>query len=47
MLLMNKTLLKLARGLWLWILAIAGVGFSGADHHDGGLSYVGRYHGAG
>jgi len=27
MLLMNKTLLKLARGLWLWILAIAGVGF--------------------
>ena len=24
---MNKTLLKLARGLWLWILAIAGVGF--------------------
>ena len=27
MLLMNKTLLNLARGLWLWILAIAGVGF--------------------
>lgn len=27
MLLMNKTLLKLARGLWFWILAIAGVGF--------------------
>ena len=27
MLLMNKTLLKLARGLWLWILAVAGVGF--------------------
>ena len=27
MLLMKKTLLKLARGLWLWILAIAGVGF--------------------
>ena len=24
---MNKTLLKLARGLWLWIFAIAGVGF--------------------
>ena len=27
MLLMNKTLLKLARGLWLWIFAIAGMGF--------------------
>lgn len=27
MLLINKTLLKLARGLWLWILAIAGVSF--------------------
>lgn len=27
MLLMNKTLLKLARGLWFWILAIAGVSF--------------------
>lgn len=27
MLLMNKTLLKLARGLWFWIFAIAGVGF--------------------
>ena len=27
MLLMNKTLLKLARGLWLLIFAIAGVGF--------------------
>lgn len=27
MLLMNKTLLKLARGLWFWILAIAAVGF--------------------
>ena len=24
---MNKTLLKLARGLWLWIFAIAGMGF--------------------
>ena len=24
---MNKTLLRLARGLWLWILAIAGVSF--------------------
>lgn len=27
MLFMNKTLLRLARGLWLWILAIAGVSF--------------------
>ena len=27
MLLMNKTLLKLAKGLWGWILAIAGVSF--------------------
>lgn len=27
MLLMNKTLLKLTRGLWLWIIAIAGVSF--------------------
>ena len=27
MLLMNKTLLKLARRLWLWIFAIAGMGF--------------------
>ena len=27
MLLLNKTLMKLARGLWGWILAIAGVGF--------------------
>lgn len=27
MLLMNKTLLRLARGLWLWILSIAAVGF--------------------
>ena len=27
MLLLNKTLLKLARGSWPWILAIAGVGF--------------------
>lgn len=27
MLLLNKTLMKLARGSWPWILAIAGVGF--------------------
>lgn len=27
MLLMNKTLLRLARGLWRWILAIAAVSF--------------------
>ena len=27
MLFMNKTLLRLARGLWFWILAIAGVSF--------------------
>lgn len=27
MLLMNKTLLKLTRGLWLWIIAITGVSF--------------------
>ena len=27
MLFMNKTLLRMARGLWLWILAIAGVSF--------------------
>ena len=27
MLLMNKTLLKLARGLWGWIAAIAGMSF--------------------
>ena len=27
MLFMNKTMLRLARGLWLWILAIAGVSF--------------------
>ena len=27
MLLMNKTLIKLARGLWGWILAIAAVSF--------------------
>ena len=27
MLLMNKTLIKLARGLWVWILAIAAVSF--------------------
>ena len=27
MLLLNKTLLRLARGLWQWILAIAAVSF--------------------